>query len=460
MYKNKYLKYKNKYLQLKNQIGGDDIECPNNTLNMKLVVKDINKCDDPRATGTVNQLTDPDDKKTAEEGERKGYIFSNIHRNCFIKEGYPNMKERIYSYEGHINPNGEFSIATYNGMGIDRKGEQKWLIDERVPLIVEEIRSNNLDIVCFQEMSYTLCEKLKSELHNYTIYEDFSNLNYLKTDKHYIIDNDITDRHGNGPNYTNRHHDIECSVAIKNTLRPKSIIIDPLGGNITWANSLMIIEFDNLVIFNCYLQAGTKYSPGQIKQYLNYSRCRGQLLEYIITKLTKYEDKAIIILGDFNLNLNDTAGKDFPEIRIINKLKTDLGFSDNWLETHDINENEGLTENTDINLMRWNDKFLPKKTRVDGILSKNLTVKSCNLLGLTSKPVPDSKEEDFIKEFTATKEVDKTKLIDGKIDGKEVKTRLINGKLYDLTNLKLIDDKLPIFSSDHFGVFSKLSFIE
>jgi hypothetical protein len=233
--------------------------------------------------------------------------------------------------------------------------------------------------------------------------------------------------------YINRYHDIECSVAIKKSLKPKRITIDPLGGNLTYSNSSMIIEFDNLVIFNCYLQAGTKFSPGQEKLYLNYSRCRAQLLEYIIKKVKTYNNIPIVILGDFNIDLNDD-GTNFPEINIITKLKRELGFVDNWAEvnTGDL----GYTENTDINLMRWNDKFIEKKTRVDGIFTRNITIEECKLLGHRNNlPVPKEYEPTYIESFTPNK---------------------------NLSNLKYIEgtESLPIFSSDHFGVLSKINLIK
>ena len=368
-YKDKYFKYKNKYLKLKKQIGGTEYECPHNTLNMKLVVENPEDCNNVRATGKIRELTDPVDIIKAKEGERKGYVLSNLHRNCYIKEGFSDTKQFVYEYQNPVNPSSDLSIATYNIMGIDRNDNQKWLIEQRIPLIVAEIKSNNIDIVCFQEMSLTFYNLLQKELSDYVIFENLSELSYLLKDNKSF---DIIDTF-NDPlvksTYTSRHHGIECSVAIKKPLHPKRIIIDPIGGNLPYTNSLMIIEFENLVVFNCHLQAGTKFSPGQEKLYLNYCRCRAQLLEYIIEKIKTYDSLPFIILGDFNIDLNDD-GTNFPEIDIIDKkIKGELGFIDNWTQ---VNKSIGYTENTDINLMRWNDKFMEKKTRVDGIFSKNI----------------------------------------------------------------------------------------
>ena len=143
---------------------------------------------------------------------------------------------------------------------------------------------------------------------------------------------------------------------MKNHIIPKTIKMIPLGGNLTYTNSLMIIEFDNFNIYNCYLQAGSKHSIGQEKLYIHYSRCRLQLLEYIMTRLDKITPS--ILLGDFNINLNDTIDN-YPELRGINKLINEYNFIDTWT----INKNDGYTENTDINIMRWNDKMKDKKSR-------------------------------------------------------------------------------------------------
>ena len=141
--------------------------------------------------------------------------------------------------------------------------------------------------------------------------------------------------------------------------------------------------------------------------------------------------KPNIILGDFNIDLNDTMGVNFPEIKYIDELKS-MGFNDNWTAT---NRSNGYTENTDINLMRWNDKFIEKKTRVDGIFTRGIVPVNCILIG--DKEYLKVSSEDkmmFMREFTKTK-------------GKN-----------EIEKLKYKEDHLPIFASDHFGVMSTLRF--
>ena len=282
------------------------------------------------------------------------------------------------------------------------------------PLVIKQIEANDIDIICFQEMSYSTFHILNAKLKNYKLYETRHKIENFKKE---------------------RYHDVECAVAIKKQYIPKQIIIEPIGGNLTYTNSLMIIYFENLTIFNCYLQAGTKYSLGQEHLYLHYSRCRLQLLEYIISKIDKTTPS--IILGDFNIDLNNNK-TNFPELRTINKLQKTLNFIDNWTEIN--KKDKGYTENTDTNIMRWNDKFIEKKTRVDAIFSRGFKIKDCIILGNKNTdylPITKKEEDMYIANFTPNKPEYSSKL----------KKVLLNNKLV-----------LPIFASDHFGVLSTLSF--
>ena len=419
----KYITYKNKYLNLKNQLGG--VICPPGTLNMKLNVDNERDCNNVNARGTVKIPDLSAEEKAA--ANRKGYKTDNLKYNCYSKEGNTGNIE-TYNF---INPsiiNGPFKVATYNIMGIDNTPEKIELIKIRAPLISKEIIDNDIDIVCFQEMSYTSYIELRILLPNYDIY-DFINegeTNFFRSQS--------------------RGHDIECAVALKKGITPKRIIIEPLGGNITYTNSLMIIEFPNLVIFNCYLQAGTKFSPGLSKIYLHYSRCRQQLLQFIIDKLQNYKYKHHIILGDFNIDLNSSIDT-FPDIQYINKIKN-LGFIDNWKEfiskekgkvlPLEISLDElGLTEDSDTNIMRWNDKFKEKQSRVDGIFTRDIELIDSKIIGIKYLLIPRQSpyKNEFIRHFTAA------------------------GENYNDPRLKKISKKIPIFASDHYGVVSTLRII-
>ena len=137
-----------------------------------------------------------------------------------------------------------------------------------------------------------------------------------------------------------------------------------------------IYEFDSIVIFNVYMQAGSKKSPGQKYKYQHYSRCRSQQLLFIKSIIDSYKPKPCIVLGDFNFDLNGTI-EDWPEKNIFNSI----GLSDSWTKGLD---ESGLTENTDINHMRFNSKLEEKKLRYDAIL---YTKENIKLLDKSSKVI-------------------------------------------------------------------------
>lgn len=380
--------------------------CSKNTNNLNLCIKKQEDCNSLDVTG-ITHITEPINP----EAVRKGYGTANLKNNCYIKEGYTDAKTVEYNFKNSTPMKKDFKIATSNLWGIDRNESQKYLIKKRMPLIVKQIEDNDIDIICFQEMSYSTFNILNQKLKNYKLYETRHKIENFKEE---------------------RKHDVECAIAIKKQYVPKKIIIEPLGGNLTYTNSLMIIYFENLTIFNCYLQAGTKYSIGQEKLYLHYSRCRLQLLNFIMSRIDKTTPS--VILGDFNIDLNNNK-TNFPELRIIDKLKNELKFVDTWKA---VNKNDkGYTENTDVNIMRWNDKFVVKKTRVDAIFARGFKVENCILLGDKDYLAIKKNEEDmYIANFTPNKAEYMHKL----------KKVLINGKL-----------ALPIFASDHFGVVATLS---
>ena len=99
------------------------------------------------------------------------------------------------------------------------------------------------DILCFQEMSQTFLnffykEKIK-ELYPYSYEQDISN--------EYLLEH--------------RQKDIEVYIISKIPL--KKVTIYPLEGNIDYTNFLGVYEFNNLIVFNVYLQAGSTKSLGQ-----------------------------------------------------------------------------------------------------------------------------------------------------------------------------------------------------
>ena len=78
------------------------------------------------------------------------------------------------------------------------------------------------------------------------------------------------------------------------------------------------------------------------------------------------------------------------------------------LKKHTINfleKNNGFTENTDINTMRWNLKFQEKKVRFDGILYRSNKIYPifCKIVGKKSVPLNKEMTQLFIKNFVSVK---------------------------------------------------------
>ena len=404
---NKYLKYKNIYLQLKksqyNLVGGEikyecpkdyPYLCPNTSNNFGLCIKDkskikqdilCNKLDDYNKDNyqipiVNNDLLDEKEKEkeiiqqNTQRGNEKGYIETNLTNSCYIQSNSP----IIYDYnlsskhlcpsrlrdekhlcpsrlrdEKHLCPN-EFSIITLNIMGIYRNNESVYnLMKLRMNMLNKELLELKPDILCFQEMSNESFELLYNK--------------ELQKIYPFYCTNDIYDLH-------KRNKDIEVFIISKYPI--KKAYIYPLEGNLGYTNSLGIYEFDNIIIFNVYMQAGSKKSPGQKYKYQHYSRCRSQQLLFIKSIIDSYKPKPCIVLGDFNFDLNGTI-EDWPEKNIFDSI----GLSDSWTKGLD---ESGLTENTDINHMRYNSKLEEKKLRYDAIL---YTKENIELLDKSSKVI-------------------------------------------------------------------------
>ena len=199
---------------------------------------------------------------------------------------------------------------------------------------------------------------------------------------------------------------------------------------------MILVEFDNLVILNVYLQAGTRNSPGQKDLWFNYSRCRyNQYL--VMAKFLKDNninmlEKPIVVLGDFNTDLNGNEKK-WPEL----KAFKELNLIDSWLEKYD--DKSGFSENTDVNFMRWNNKFEQKILRIDGIFYNKGKLKTNEIKILGDSPININKEmqDNFYKYRMPS--------------------------ITDFPNkdalLKKNGDEIQIWPSDHFAVIADLEII-
>ena len=436
-YKVKYLSEKNKLMNFTNTLRGGEIKytckttthkhfCDTDTENYNLCATDeticnkldynLNEVDIPKLDTSL--LTSSEKKKIDEDIERaytKGYVDDNLSKSCLIQT----HKINKYNYKSSQIVPDKFSIMTLNAMGIYRGNEHVLnLMKVRMDILRNFLVKNKPDIMCFQEMSPIAFELLYTneieEIYPF-FYEKFFNNSVLQQ----------------------REKDIEVFIITKYPL--KKVTIVPLEGNLSYTNSLGIYEYENLIIFNVYMQAGSENSIGQKHKWHHYSRCRSQQLLYIKKEMDKYSEKAIVVLGDFNFDINGTGDK-WPERVQFDKLR----LNDSWLDVNGHNDMEsGLTENTDINSVRYNSKFEEKKYRYDAIMYSNELI-PVNSNVVCNEPVPLNSLTPLLNE-SYEKSILPKKIPDGKsVIYSRIST--IENKVYDM------------FVSDHFGVMSEFRF--
>jgi len=399
----------------------DFFECQKDTLNFGLCMPKSkpDKCNDMNYDlNSEIRIPQPDkDKLNSEErkyldelkkkGLAKGYIEKNLTNSCYKQNNNP----IIFEYNFIIPTN--FSIATINAMGIYRGNNIDLfnLIDLRMKMLGNQLAEYNPTIICFQEMSEVSFDLLYTpqirKLYPF-FYEH--NLSELKT---------------------SRNKDIEVFVLSKIPI--KKVTIYPLEGNLDYTNSLGVYEFDNLIIINVYMQAGSSSSPGQQFKSLHYSRCRSQQLHFIKSIIDNNSTKPYIILGDFNFDLNTTDTNHYPEKAQLDQLE----FIDTW--THGT-DTSGLTENTDINTLRWNSKFEEKKFRYDAIFYKGNNIGSIKCSEVIFN-IPKSLEGEENRWYESTILSKPENRVGQKI--RYNKEGSVENPIYDL------------FISDHFGVFAE-----
>ncbi len=299
-------------------------------------------------------------------GKLYGYDVTHLHNRC----------NRIYKDYEYITDNNyfipnNFKIMTYNIWGLFNKSKNTnkndflyELMKIRMKGICDEILKNKPDILCFQEMStesYNLiCEHI-GDKYKYKFETDFD----INKNTH------IRDRH------------VEVHVFSKYPVN--NVTIYGMDGNQHYRDSFMIVEFSNLVIFNCYLQSGSKLSPGQENYWYHYSRLRCDQLKKIKEKINNY-NKSVILVGDFNFHL-DGNYYDWIETKELEE------FNDSW---RILNKNDsGYTEDTEINDLRWNLKFQAKQLRYDGIFYKNLIPIKSWIIGNTCIELTKENSEKF-----------------------------------------------------------------
>jgi exonuclease III len=379
--------------------------CGPNTLARGLCVQTRKNCKTRTLDKRHIPATSPNNT-----GKNYGYEEENLGRGCYTQ--IENLKLNYEkTYEDYDDIPDTFNCITYNIWGLD-KPKLRPLFSMRKGLLVKTLTDVNADIMCLQEMSEFSYEELKDFIGKYKFASEVPLTNTSKM----------------------RNRAIEVYYISRYT--PSRIAIYSLPGVLNYTNSLMVVEYKKLVIFNLYNQAGSKYSIGQEEKGLHYARCRYDLINIIYDMIkTKYKGYSVLVCGDFNFHLDGTK-EEWPESAILNKFSRD-GFIDTY---RDLNRDLGLTENTDLNMMRYNQKLVHKKFRFDAILYKSVRGWRCTKSEVFGQELEYLNEKNSEWFFNYISEANHKGI---GIDGlKGVKKR---GKKY----------KLPINASDHFGVVNK-----
>jgi exonuclease III len=462
IYKQKYLKYKQKYIGLKKHLGGSNesnesnesntilkselagniftkteydnqseenkkkfpfycpdtnpILCSLSTPNFGLCKNNSTDC--VEYTGekeflTYDIVSDPSRQELIDKGKNFGYYMQN-DKDC--SKLYKNASMEYPSTEIKIPD--KFKILTWN-LWYSLKKTQNQEENEfhynffktRMDTIITQIINLDVDVVCLQEVGKETYDLIYPE---------------LICKYPYCYEESIQfDDSNNGP----RKRQLETICFSKYPcLSYNSFGVE---GNLKYNNSMLSIEFDKFIVFNVYLQAGTKNSPGQKDLWFNYSRCRYN--EYLSIKNyidSNHITKPIIVLGDFNTNLNGNINE-WPELKAFGQM----GLEDLWLDKYD--NTNGFTENTDINLMRWNVKFEEKIFRIDGIFSTQNAFDCVDIKLIGTKPIDidTNLQQQFIQYRIP------------KINPIEMRDKLIR---------KNDQDQIQLWPSDHFGVVAEL----
>ena len=378
--------------------------CRRDTIARGLCVPRIEDCD-RRINGPRPVPIYSEDTAAAEKGASYGYGKTYLGLSCYL-----NPANIVLDYEATFD--GEpipetFSLLTYNIWGLAAKPRSRHLFGLRKDLLVKTILDVNADLCFFQEMSAFAYTELKDTalFHAYP----------FKAEEPYP----------SGTSDRRRGVDTYCLTRY----RPSRVRQFGIEGVLNYKNALMIVEFPNLVVYNLYSQAGSRDSPGQRKEWLHYSRCRYDILQSIYDiMMLEHADKRVILCGDFNFDL-DGARNSWPETAMLQRFLS-AGFVDTFRSLNPTDP--GYTEDTVLNVMRWNQKFIEKFYRFDGIFSKGLRPKSSRIIGTETALLNKDQTAWFIEHMS-----DKTTEY---------------GAALPLRGL--VGDLLEINPSDHFGVLT------
>ena len=346
-------------------------------------------------------------------GAKYGYVEGFLNKRCYYSAEDLKLDYSAEYSDGEPVP-ADFSVMTYNIWGLSVNAASKKLFNLRKGMIEEVIRKADADIICLQEMS------------------TFSYESLIDTISAYKFASEV-------PYPVNRvERNRNTDVYILSKYRPSKVLLYGLAGVLGYENSVMIIEYPNLIVINFYNQSGCKSSPGQAEKWMHYSRCRSDILLTVYDIIRRDYDgcgKGIMLCGDFNCHL-DGSLDEWPELEMINRV-CDAGFKDAYRVCNGM-DTDGFTEDTAINHMRWNQKLIEKACRYDAIFYRGAgLVKSCGIVGADEKEWLDAEDSEwFLKDISDIGDRDMGMLRGTRLDE--------DGRI-----------NLSINASDHFGILAQ-----
>ena len=294
----------------------------------------------------------PLDKFGYSTNEKLDCSIKKVLDNNFYK--YDKLKKIWTSDFDNTFSKKEFTLATWNLWGAAHFDKIS-LIDKRLKYIINTIKKENLTIICLQEISLKIINKL-------------CKTRFIR-DNYYIssIDQPWVANKVSLPNSPYTGFEPNCwSVILSKIPVYKSNYLILKSDKIEF--SAVVAKIDKITIVDLHLQSGGIASGLNKKDGMKYHICRENQMNAIRDFVRdNYDEKNVIYTGDFNCDLN--INQLFPE-----RVKLIKGLKDAWIETGNDGKN-GTTENTYINSMRYNIKGLHKNYRYDGILYSSNIIK-------------------------------------------------------------------------------------
>ena len=445
-----------------------------------------------------------------ETGRLKSYTPEFHPTSCTIQQKSSATIEGIYNVgstykrriadspvtlESIIQVPQRFKILTQNALGLYRgtygqasepgsANEATYdLMRLRTAMLRQFLKDNRPDFICIQESTRTFIDLLDkdeiSEMYPYI----------------YPTEDEMVRQEGFGANAT---------TSMLSKYPAKKATTYMLQGNSSYYNALGVYEFDNLVIFNVYMQAGSEISPGQKYKWENYARCRRQQLMFIKQKIdemksTSATEKAIVVVGDFNFELNSVrykgedsgrAERDRNNYLIYSPTTSDMKWSehkflvgpnglnlnDSYKELHiddpSTDVREGYTEFTDVNTFRFLGKLEEKKLRYDGIFFNNYLKPISSEVVNNTATILDS-DPNTIRLFNSNGITDYQDNIEkynreyaehmifnprGNLSAQRKKEEFLEHYRTSKNKKLSAENGFELFVSDHFGVMAELEF--